>query len=120
MYTIIDETTRLVTHLSVTAEERDAMENYLFVPADEVECSVGQKLDSNTGLFSDYVMTLDEFKEKHASIFSESDIVILRHLEGSETLTSTVLDEWKAYRTELRARFHSYTLTANYQWPDKP
>ena len=120
MYTIIDETTRLVTHLSVTAEERDSMENFLFVPADEVECTVGQKLDSNTGLFYDVVLTLAEFKEVHARMFSESDIVMLRHLEGSLELTPELLGEWKAYRTELRARFHSYTLTANYQWPDKP
>jgi hypothetical protein len=120
MYTIIDETTHLVTHLSVTAEERDLMENFLFVPAHEVECAVGQKLDRNTGLFHDVILTIKEFRAAHALVFSASDVVILRQLEGSITLTPAELDEWKVYRTELRARFHSYTPTPNYQWPVTP
>jgi hypothetical protein len=120
MYTIIDETTLLVTHLSVTAEERDLMYNFLFVPAHEVECTVGQRLDKNTGLFHDVILTTEEFRAAHSLIFSDSDVVILRYLEGSITLTPEKLDDWKAYRTELRERFHSYTPTPNYQWPDKP
>jgi len=120
MYTIINETTRLVTHLSVTAEEMSLMEGFLFVPAEEVVCRVGQKLDSNTGFFHDHLLTADEFKQEHARVFSMSDIVILRHLEGSQILTPVVFNQWQLYRNELRSRFHNYEASPNYEWPMPP
>lgn len=121
IYTMVAKSSYLVTHLEVAAADVSMMPNHLFILAEECEGgALGQKLDINTGLFHDYVLTMAEFQAEHMRIFSESDIVIVRHLEGSELLTPEMLAEWQSYRTDLRARFHSYTPTANYQWPVTP
>jgi len=101
--------------------EARVLDNIIFIPTDEcAECSIGQLFDPNTGLFRDFIMTRDEFEAEHARRFSESDIVILRHLEGSRTLSADTLTLWQDYRTELRTRYHTYEAHPNYLWPTPP
>jgi len=120
-YTIIDRKTQRVTHLQLPLVEARVLDNIIFIPTDEcAECSIGQLFDPNTGLFRDFIMTRDEFEAEHARRFSESDIVILRHLEGSRTLSADTLTLWQDYRTELRTRYHTYEAHPNYLWPTPP
>jgi hypothetical protein len=119
-YTIIDKTTHRVTHLNASAEEVRVMSGVLFIPSDECVGTLGQKFDPNTGLFHDFILSVAEFQKQHAEIFRESDIVVLRHLEGSQALTDTQYDQWKAYRATLRAIYHSYEPVVNFEWPAMP